>query len=117
MTNAELNIAIAKLIYPDDLVEYEEIAFCNDGERAIVVTQGISKDYCNNWNDLMPLVVEHKIDLQCNIRWNKDNTDMWEACHWDAQEADKEYITNNNNPKRALAECLLKVLTAKAEDY
>ena len=110
MTNAELNLAIAKLIYPDDLVEYEEIAFCNDGERAIVVTQGISKDYCNNWNDLMPLVVEHRIEL------NYDHNKGWWFVGYETNEmpCESEYT---ENPQIALAECLLKVLKAKAEDY
>jgi len=65
-------------------------------------------DYCCEWNDLMPLVVEHKININYDMlypRWVSTKTetngidDFWEGV-----------ISVNENPQRALAECLLKVL-------
>ncbi len=56
-------------------------------------------DYCNSWDDLMPLVVEHNISFNCYAQTNE-----WHAFVFPVG-------TNNENPQRALAECLLKVLT------
>ena len=62
-------------------------------------------DYCNNWNDLMPLVVEHKIQLRT---WG----DKWFATERSRHIHSAAY----ENPQRALAECLLLVLEAKANE-
>jgi hypothetical protein len=67
-------------------------------------------DYCNNWNDLMPLVVEHALKIQTFKRRNKflvrvilnDNTDSFTA--------------GAKTLQRALAECLFLVLQEKANN-
>lgn len=74
-------------------------------------------DYCNNWNDLMPLLVEHmfRIDISRNMVTAEDSiygeTAEQAFYQWGEQDEcslkDKDKIT-----KHALAECLLKVLTA-----
>ena len=51
-------------------------------------------DYCNNWNDLMPLVVRYLPMLGISRREFID-------------------LLQSENPQRALAECLLKVLESK----
>ncbi|MBL4664289.1 MAG: hypothetical protein JKY22_12230 [Flavobacteriaceae bacterium] len=60
-------------------------------------------DYCNNWNDLMPLVVEYEISLQFRDHSSLDTRAYHKTGVWKA----------NENPQRALAECLLKVLQSK----
>ncbi|MGB1293563.1 MAG: hypothetical protein ACPG5Z_15560 [Pseudoalteromonas sp.] len=65
------------------------------------------KDYCNNWNDLMPLVAEYKISLG----WDSFNWTAFQAEFYD----DGEFFGSGHettliNPKRALAECLYKAL-------
>lgn len=79
----ELNKAIAEslgIYYADD----EGEVFINDNNPVIA-------NYCNNWNDLMPLVVEHDIKMFGQI----DLARCWEI--------------------RYLAECLYLVLLAKQD--
>ena len=102
MTNAELNLAIAKLVYPDrDWMTNNEDGV-NTYWRMTMGDFAGSYNYCNNWNDLMPLVVEHRISL-CDI----GNGKSWDACAYE------DIQVENENPQRALAECLLKVLESK----
>lgn len=105
MTNEELNLAIAKLVYPQFDFRYGDFASEVVGYLPNTNCWQVEKDYCNNWNDLMPLVVEHEITLA----W--DYVDK----NWNAWTETSDVYTNN--PQRALTECLLKVLEAKAEDY
>lgn len=67
-------------------------------------------DYCNNWNDLMPLVVEYEIDY---LTTNKDGKE------YDAYPVDTKYkvaFGSNKNLQRALAECLYLVLLEKQKN-
>jgi len=59
-------------------------------------------DYCNNWNDLVPLVLEYE------IAFNPINKP---ASHWEAG-GNTFYPVNSKKvtEQRALAECLLLVL-------
>ena len=106
MTKAELNLAIAKLVYPDAEVKGKGklvLEFYEDGWEGPWSVKPVP-NYCNNWNDLMPLVVEYGIDF----------------CY--SNVSDKWYATDGNgyarhiNPQRALAECLLKVLQEEDND-
>jgi hypothetical protein len=68
-------------------------------------------NYCENWNDLMPLVIQYRINLcydMTNDRWiaSKTNTDGID-CFWE------DFNTSNTDPQRAYCECLLKALEAK----
>lgn len=65
-------------------------------------------DYCNNWNDLMPLLVDHKIGYRVPISMGDRN--LYTAISFNG------YRVSNENPQRALAECLLKVLQEKQGD-
>lgn len=64
-------------------------------------------DYCNNWNDLMPLVVEHEISLL-------SVGDEWLVTVGNFTTPRYRHPFSKN-PQRALAECLLEVLTEKAK--
>jgi len=118
MNNQEINLAIAKLVHPEARkIQPDAIDFCKDGEGVLVsLAYGSASlvDYCNNWNDLMPLVVEHKIALMPEYFDDIVMTDNWEA--------EYEIIPNgyqcsvNKDPQRALAECLLKVLESKLRE-
>lgn len=94
MTDYELNIAIS-----------EKLGITNgdDGGYHQPKIMDLSKpelerliDYCNNWNDLMPLVVKYSKDLD-----------------WESGEDFYHSMCDNKNTQRALAECLLKVLESK----
>jgi len=60
-------------------------------------------DYCNNWNDLMPLIIEYRIELREGTR-----TNGWKAFHRGIG-----VVISNDTPQRALAECVLLVLQDK----
>ena len=67
-------------------------------------------DYCNNMNDLMPLVFEYEISLDmtngiagaCLRKRTECGEFINESCH-----------SESRDPQRALAECLYKVLKEK----
>ena len=99
MTDFELNKAIAALVYP-----YRTLGFPNI-ETGEIYVGSASVDYCNNWSDLMPLVVEHRVE------WRELPPSIW----WHAFHARSGYEGKNENPQRALAECLYKVLKDKDE--
>ena len=66
----------------------------------------------NNWHQLMPLVVEHDL---CFINRREDGyhgMGRYMVQHITVLEDDNHLYTEtfNDNPQRALAECLLKVL-------
>jgi len=88
MTKIEINMAIARLLYPENDWEHREnttsLQLSDDGSTFQTVV-----NYCENWADLMPLVKEHRVLM-----------------------GDKAivYAILADDSKRALAECLLKVL-------
>ena len=100
MTNEELDLRIARLVglgvYKDKI---NGNWYCMKGGT---INNPIPK-YSTNWNDLMPLVVEHRINFYRDTKGR--------FCAY----TKKDINAYNNNPQRALAECLLKVLEAKDE--
>ena len=71
-------------------------------------------DYCNNWNDLMNLVIQHGISLEYDKVYPEE---LAEDCNWNAYQGESEspyeiYVTNTN-PQIALVDCLISVLEAK----
>jgi len=109
MTNAELNLAIARLLYPDaEIVLSIESPLLGADKYVLKHDDRCYQhipNYSNNWNDLMPLVVEHKITLQ----W--DNEDML----WDVYGVRTE-CKASKDPQLALAKCVLAVLQEKDND-
>ena len=97
MTDFELNKAIAEALELKIIEWYDgQFTVNKDGLHTKV-------DYCNNWNDLMPLVVEHRIELR------ELSPSIW----WHAFHARSGFEGKDENPQRALALCLLKVLESK----
>jgi len=105
MTEFELNKAIAEAleIYycPDNDNPESSDVFVNDFDTPYPV------NYCNNWNDLMPLVVKYS--------WLHDKPfslvvlDNYKGCRV------CEAYAGIKSLQRALAECLLKVLQTERE--
>ena len=123
MTPSELNKAIAELVYPDyrcvqhgesDSINlYTFFAHTNDKNNYVKTV-----NYLNNWSDLMPLVIEHEIQL-CNSisRINGENRCVeFRGEYWHDGLSLEYKSAWNTNPQLALAECLLKVLQAKAKE-
>jgi hypothetical protein len=92
MTDEELNLAIMTKLGLAPIESWK--TSYHDGVTTSECTYKASPtDYCNNWNDLMPLVVEYRVmDI---FLFTKTETSM------------------QDDLQRALAECLLKVLEAQ----
>lgn len=107
----ELNLALAETqfpkngweIYKDD-PEYPKILWVRykdfDTFKQI--------NYLKNWNDLMPLVVKYEVTLYKYMSCTGWQAFLRTLCNI-------EIYVNNNNPQRALTECILKVLTESKE--
>jgi len=111
MTNQELNFKIAQLVYPNGTVsplrrdgtEPEVIVHVN-GNRVCGVI-----NYCNNFNDLMPLIFEHGISFSDNYQ-----DGLFAATKWHyLGDATTFTSARDKDPQIALAECLLLVLQEK----
>ena len=100
MIDFELNKAIAEALGLDFSIPFEDMVAVKDTDF-----KGCSMevDYCNDWSDLMPLVVEHRIELR------ELSPSIW----WHAFHARSGFEGKDENPQRALALCLLKVLESK----
>ena len=60
-------------------------------------------DYCTNWNDIMPLAVEHKVSL-----FAYQDAHLWCAQHYFDSVGMRTVI--DESPQRAIACCLVLVL-------
>lgn len=98
MTDGELNFKLSQINAPKIVRGFEIV------------------DYCNDWDALMPLIVAYKISLineygqhySGNFGYKDNYLDDYENSptinpEWDVS-------IEHKNPKRALAECLLRVL-------
>jgi len=89
LSDNDLRMHLIELIYPNQQDEwYESFIAANNG------------DYCNNWNDLIPLVLKYGEDIS-----NLDTfglTGFWN-------------LSSEEHPKRLLAKFLLKVLQKRSE--
>lgn len=98
MTDFELNKAIAKklglnIYAPDVLSEGVWTHVGNPMSEQL-------KDYCNNWNDLMPLVLDNHIQIYIH---SKDHYNI-----------DDKLAVHKCNVQRVLAECSLESLTSES---
>lgn len=99
MTIYELNRDTTKLLG----IYVEGDVFRDQDSVWVYVDNDIKPFNLNNWNDLMPLVVEHGITLH-----KYASCTGWQA--FTGSISSLEIHVNNINPQIALAECLLKVL-------
>lgn len=96
LSDFELNIAITKLLG----------SYYAEDEGVVITDDGFGSFDFNRWEDLMPLVVEY-----CkNIMVNPDELtrNSGEHIFWGKHEYFHDFFVEN--PQRALAEMLLKVL-------
>ncbi len=127
LSDFELNFSIAEFVFPiSDVVTKEEMISCEGKPDEVQVIHepalsGEYVDYCNNWNDLMPLIVEHmitpsiyanRVTVEDVIYGCEVELDFCEfGRHHEYSLEHKEKVT-----QRALAECLLQVLIVKEAD-
>ena len=96
MTDVEINLAIARLEYPDDEA-YE------NGDQCWVefdfYNETIYPDYCNNWADIGPIIEREGMSI-----------DFWESGHWTVNNSDTPSVsTVAETPTKAAALCYLKM--------
>lgn len=120
LTPQEINLGIAELAYPkyrcaqfgesDAINLYTFFNHTNDKNNYVKTV-----DYCNNWNDLMPLALEHGIEFDTYV--DGDGLRYIEAQWWYKHDTDfiSVYSDADKNPQLALALCLYKVLLAKKD--
>lgn len=102
LSDSELNLAIARLVYPDAI----RFSKTSCGTRVMFsINKGLSVDYLNNWNDLMNLVVKQNFDYEV-----LQVTKGWRAV---AAYTDTVFESVAKTQQRALAECLYLVLLEK----
>ena len=116
----EINKAIAELVFPD-----EQVLKIDNGSTYEIHVQPSDEtclscgssdldmfkvDYCNNMNDLMPLLFEHSKEIFISIEDGECEIEYFNGGRLEC------WTVENANPQRALAECLLQVLQAKAKE-
>ena len=101
MNDLTLRINLIKKLHPNQNKKWYE-AF-------ITAENG---NYLNNWNELYPLILEHKIERHLTI----DGHHLFDAY---ADEKDCFTVTKESDSEvqRGYCECLFKVLTAKENNY
>ena len=114
LSKAEVNLAIAELLFPDEIVfrtnagSVYEVHVQPSDETCLSCGASdldpFKVDYCNNWNDLMPEVVKYDVLNDSNQSPNFYDT-LTIA----------EVLNRVETPQRALADCLLLVLQAKSK--
>ena len=94
MKDAEINLAIAKIEYPN--AKYIEET---EGSYIQVTNDGFTDywDYCNNWSDIGPIIEREKLDLTAT-------EDGWEANGYFYEKR-----TSAETPTKAAALCYLKM--------
>lgn len=97
MTDAEINLAIAKIEYPNDSWSMTH----GDGVARVAGQDLIVKDYCNNWEDIGPIIEREKMRIRLN-----PNLDKWEATIWIYGDPIFGYA---ETPFKAAALCYLKM--------
>lgn len=110
MSDFELNANIARFdkglawmaAYPSE----QKVIVCNLEGKSVYK----DVDYCNNWNDLMPLFLEHRIIA---VPYKDD---LWEVYHHEYSDCIQPRYPDDDNLQRALAECIYLVLQEKANE-
>ena len=120
MTNQEINKRIAELYLPCDYIVTDDIIdlvstvtkLGAHGQPYEVVEKYGEFNPAENWNHLMPLVIQHNIS---HYRPKEIDSDIWIASKYNAikQEIIEAF---HFSPQMALCMCLIKVLEAEKEN-
>lgn len=99
----EVNRVLGHLVYKNSYIERsihggDEVSITNKDFALVMV------DYCNNWNDVMPLAVEHGISLK------RSRCPAGSGYAYYAESYGGEHHTDYMIPQRAIACCLILVL-------
>ena len=94
MTDADINLAIAK-------IEYQELVIELVGDQVEILTDPNDEikfvDYCNNWADIGPIIERENMCLEC---YNDGAI---------AYRIDGAFETRSETPTKAAALCFLKM--------
>lgn len=98
MSDLEITEIVAKNLGMEIINHSYDAVMCGyTGMRSTVA----DRNYCNNWNDIMPLAVEHGVVfIQIN------------GTYYAEHRTTKEFFANES-PQRAIACCLVMVLEVK----
>lgn len=96
MTDAEINLAIAKLEYPESTVIPSP--FSDHKKNCAVINSIVLKDYVNNWSDIGEIIEREKIDLAYDLG-------TWSAYGLD--EATHGFYVYSYSPTKAACLCYL----------
>ena len=92
MSDAQINLAIAKIEYPDG--SYPQFD---------TPVSGLAVDYCDSWSDIGPIIARQKIDLTFI-------GDAWCAEWGDYDYSGKRFaIAEADTPTKAAALCYLRM--------
>ena len=96
MNDAEINLAIAQIEYPNDSWRMTH----GDGVATIAGQDLIVKDYCNDWADIGPIIEREKITV-----------DFWDDKQWMAHNnRDTPFVkARAETPTKAATLCFLKM--------
>jgi len=100
MSDAQINLAIAKIEYPD-----KEVGSLDNGSAFVVYhpTSGV-KNYIKYWGDIGPIIEREKIDIRYSLRQETD----WSAVSYDEHDS-QVYEGVATTPTKAAALCYLKM--------
>ena len=109
LSDFELSSKILRIIYSDILDSYDmHVLDCCEEAPSLAVAMGHPIDVfefdINNPSDIMPLMIEHEIDIE----WNQD-----ECCAAKYYTRPDDIHWHDKNPYRAIAICFLKMQEAK----
>ena len=94
MTDAEINLAIAKIEYPDG--SYPQFD---------TPVSGLAVDYCDSWSDIGPIIEREEIQIS-SARCEKRSKVVWVAQDYWAIQTN---TATAETPTRAAALCYLKM--------
>lgn len=104
---------MAELTTDGDVIEFDNMfptpADSPDSVQIVykIGIHGEFKDYCNNWNDIMPIAVELKVGLMIN--WHV--ADIWSGI----AHSSNKFDFSSESPQRALVICCIKVLESESK--
>jgi len=99
MSNAEINLAIVKIEYPD-----RDWLLRKDGS----IAHGY--DYCNMWSDIGPIIERERIELNYYEYGSHPSGGEWLAVRYSSI---KYYEAKCDSPIKAAALCYLKMKGVK----
>jgi len=110
MSVFEINTLVANIIYKNDKSGWSVDERCPEPhENSIYIrfndsVHYISKDYCNNPEDIMPIAIENKISCE----WDSEGKIWWSYSPRAAYYLDPKITSTNQNSYRA--RCIVFIL-------